>query len=64
MPTPAPFNRRNFLAGASMATAALALGPAGRAAAATPPDRAPLDAAGGVDLHWLDGAPAAATGAT
>ncbi|GAB7064321.1 hypothetical protein ACFQ1B_07055 [Streptomyces mexicanus] len=60
---PNRLNRRNFLIGASVATAAMAAGPVGRAAAAGPPVAASADAAEGVDLHWLDGAPAATTGA-
>jgi hypothetical protein len=52
-------SRRNFLAGASVAAAAVALVP-GRTASAEPS----AQAADGVDLHWLDGKPAATTGAT
>src|SRR5215472_10328072 len=55
-----PFSRRAFLAGASVAAAGLAAGRLGTGAAnaATPPPSAE------VDLHWLDGQPAASTGAT
>jgi hypothetical protein len=52
-------SRRNFLAGASVAAAAVALVP-GRSASAAPS----AQAADGVDLHWLDGKPTATTGAT
>jgi hypothetical protein len=52
-------SRRNFLAGASVAAAAVALVP-GRTASAAPS----AQAADGVDLHWLDGKPIATTGAT
>jgi hypothetical protein len=52
-------SRRNFLAGASVAAAAVALVP-GRTASAAPS----AQAADGVDLHWLDGKPTATTGAT
>jgi hypothetical protein len=68
MPEGSPLNRRTFLGGASVAAAALALGTAGRAAAETaaPPAAQASDAsasdAEGVDLHWLDGRPAATTG--
>ncbi|MFG2926713.1 hypothetical protein ACGFYA_35080 [Streptomyces sp. NPDC048305] len=58
-------NRRTFLSGASIAAAALALGPAGRAAAAgSTPSSAQADTAPGVDLHWLDGTPTGTTGTT
>ncbi|WP_435127029.1 hypothetical protein [Actinacidiphila sp. bgisy144] len=67
MPEGSPLNRRTFLGGASITAAALALGSGGRAAAGTPPaapsPASAKDAAGGVDLHWLDGRPAATTGA-
>jgi hypothetical protein len=56
-----PVSRRNFLAGASVAAAAVALTP-GRTASAAPGDLA--DVTDGVDLHWLDGKPAATTGAS
>ncbi|SEG81097.1 hypothetical protein SAMN05216223_112165 [Actinacidiphila yanglinensis] len=67
MPEGSPLNRRTFLGGASVAAAALALGSNGRAAAAAgpPPDGAPAGAPGpaqGVDMHWVDGRPAATTG--
>jgi hypothetical protein len=64
MPAQSPFNRRNFLIGATMATAALAIGPTARASAAGPPADGSTGSADGVDLHWLDGAPAATGGAT
>ena len=54
-------SRRNFLAGASVAAATVALTP-GRTASAAPDDLA--EVADGVDLHWLDGKPTATTGAT
>ena len=57
-----PVSRRNFLAGASVVAATAALVPSGRASAAPAPGAAPSDAADGVDLHWLDGQPAATTG--
>ena len=59
-----PVSRRNFLAGASVVAATAALVPSGRASAAPAPGAAPSDAADGVDLHWLDGQPAATTGAS
>lgn len=70
MPEASPLNRRTFLSSASIAAAALTLGSTGRAAADTPataatpapPAAAPADPADGVDLHWLDGRPAATTG--
>ncbi|MCL2728827.1 MAG: twin-arginine translocation signal domain-containing protein [Actinomycetia bacterium] len=68
MPEGSPLNRRTFLGGASIAAAALALGSAGRADAAGPPPASAATgsstgAAQGADLHWLDGRPAATTGA-
>lgn len=57
-----PVSRRTLLAGGSAAVAlATALAPH-KAAAADPATAVPADGAG-VDLHWLDGAPAVTTGA-
>ncbi|HJP74453.1 MAG TPA: hypothetical protein VJ914_09295 [Pseudonocardiaceae bacterium] len=57
-----PFNRRRFLAATSMAAAGMAISSTAHSATA-PPSQAP-NAGPAVDLHWLDGQPAASTGAT
>jgi hypothetical protein len=54
------FNRRRFLAATSMAAAGVAISSAAQAATAPPSQASNADA--GVDLHWLDGQPAASTG--
>jgi hypothetical protein len=60
MPEASSLDRRTFIAGAMATTAAAALIPR-RAFASTPGTSSP-GAAAGVDLHWLDGTPAATTG--
>ncbi len=55
-----PFNRRRFLAATSMAAAGMAISSPAHSATA-PPGQVPV-ADAGVDLHWLDGRPAAPTG--
>src|SRR6266496_5409906 len=56
---PHPVSRRHFLAGASVAAATVTLASRGSASAAA---GAPVAEPDGVDLHWLDGPPAASTG--
>jgi hypothetical protein len=60
MPEASSLDRRTFIAGAVATTAAAALIP-GRAFASTPRISS-AGTGGGVDLHWLDGTPAATTG--
>ncbi|WAL63639.1 hypothetical protein ORV05_21835 [Amycolatopsis cynarae] len=57
-----PLSRRGFLGGMSAAAAAAALSQLGQATAAAEDGKVPPAAPGPVDLHWLDGTPAASTG--